>query len=279
MGSRSFERLVWGYVVLAYLFIFSPLVTTVAFSFNEDRFASLPWRGFTLEWYRQLFTSSALMEALVHSVLVGLAVGVTAATLGFLGAYGLHRLIGGRGSGVVSLVLLSPLAVPWLLLGLGLLIFLNALGVPRSLVSVWIGHSVFAIPLAILVVQSRLQTLPPRLEEAALDLGASRFQALRYVVLPLALPGVAAAFLLSFTLSFDEFIMAWFLTGFDVTLPVQIWTMVRSGINPTINAVGALVFVLSITLTVVAQRLITARRDSAWRRPSDVPPLSLAGRQ
>lgn len=263
MRGRSFDRLVWAYVGLAYLFIFSPLFTTVAFSFNQDRFASLPWRGFTLKWYRQLFASSALMDALWNSVMVGVAVGLTAAVLGFLGAYGLHKLTGGRGSGLLSLVLLSPLAVPWLLLGLGLLIFLNSLGVPRSLVNVWIGHSVFAIPLAVMVIQSRLQTLPPRLEEAALDLGASRFRALWHVVLPLALPGVAAAFLLSFTLSFDEFIMAWFLTSFDVTLPVQIWTMVRSGINPTINAVGALVFVFSITLTVVAQWLLTARREAA----------------
>ncbi|REJ37311.1 MAG: ABC transporter permease [Bacillota bacterium] len=263
MGSRAFQRAIWVYVGLAYLFIFSPLVTTAAFSFNEDRFASLPWRGFTLKWYRQLLASSALVDALINSVVVGLAVGVTAAVLGFLGAYGLHRLLGGRVSGLLSMVLLSPLAVPWLLLGLGLLIFLNSLGVPRSLASVWIGHSVFAIPLAVMVIQSRLATLPQRLEEAALDLGAGRLQALRYVVLPLSLPGVAAAFLLSFTLSFDEFIMAWFLTSFDVTLPVQIWTMVRSGINPTINAVGALVFVFSITLTVVAQWLLTARREAA----------------
>jgi spermidine/putrescine transport system permease protein len=252
--------LLWVALVLGYAFVLAPIVVTIAFSFNEARFSVLPWRGFSLRWYDQAFSSPATLEALRNSIFVGLALATTAVVLGFLGAYGLARWQT-RLQQPISLVLLSPLAVPWLFLGLGLLIFLTSLGVSRSLFTVYLGHTVFAVPLATLIIRARLSTLPISQEEAAWNLGAKPWQGLLHVVLPQSWPGIAAAFLLVFTLSFDEFIMAWFLSGFDVTLPVHIWGKIRSGVDPTINAIGSVIFIGSISLAVTAQFLIRRKAD------------------
>jgi spermidine/putrescine transport system permease protein len=250
--------LLWATLVLGYAFVLAPIIVTIVFSFNEARFSVLPWRGFSLRWYEQAFGSLATLEALRNSIVIGLALASTAVVLGFLGAYGLARWQT-RLQQPIALVLLSPLAVPWLFLGLGLLIFLTGLGVSRSLFTVFIGHTVFAVPLATLIIRARLGTLPISQEEAAWNLGAKPWQGLWHVVLPQTWPGIAAAFLLVFTLSFDEFIMAWFLSGFEVTLPVHIWGRIRSGIDPTISAIGAVIFVGSITLAVTAQFLIRGK--------------------
>jgi len=259
-GDRWTNRLLWLYLILAFGFVFAPIITTVVFSFNVDRFASLPWRGFSLVWYEKLIENPYLWEPLRNSLIVGLAVSLTSVVLGFAAAYALvhHKF---RGQDVFVLGLISPLAVPWILLGLGLLLFLSRLGLSNSLASVWISHTVFTAPLATVVIRARLSGMRRSLEEAAWDLGCGRLRTVWEVVLPAAMPGVLAAALLTFTLSFDEFILAWFVCGFNETLPVKIWGMMRSGINPTISAVGTIVFGMSISLTVVAQFLLRRRGD------------------
>jgi len=254
-GGRAeflWDRILQGYLVLAYAFLFAPIAVTILSSFNADRFVALPWRGFTWHWYQQAVGNPGLLVGLRNSILVATAVGLTSVLLGFPGAYALTRA-GVWWQDVFMLVMISPLAVPWILLGLGLLVFFNTVGIPKSLLTVWISHTVFSAPLAMLIIRGRLNTLRRSYEEAAWDLGASRLRALWEVVFPLSLPAVLGAFLLTFTLSFDEFLIAWIVSGFDVTLPVKIWAMMRSGINPTISAVGTIVFVFSITLSVVAQ--------------------------
>ncbi len=252
--------LLWGYLILAYLFLFAPIAVTIITSFNADRFVALPWRGFTWHWYDQVVGNPDMLVPLRNSVVVATAVGLMSVVLGFLGAYGLTRTRG-RWQDLYMLGLISPLAVPWILLGLGLLVFFTHLGIPKSLLAVWITHTIFAAPLAMLIIRGRLLTMRRSYEEAAWDLGAGRLRAIWEVVLPLAAPGLIGAFLLTFTLSFDEFILAWFVCGFDLTLPVKIWTMMRSGINPTISAIGTIVFCLSITLSVLGQ--VLQRRGAA----------------
>jgi spermidine/putrescine transport system permease protein len=242
------------YLIAGYAFLFAPIVVTIFTSFNADRFVPLPWRGFTWRWYEQVLGTGDLLVPLRNSVLVATGVGLTSAALGFLGAYGLTRTRG-RWQDAYMLGLISPLAVPWILLGLGLLVFFTRLGIPKSLFTVWISHTIFAAPLAMLTIRGRLLTMRRSFEEAAWDLGAGRLRAIWEVVLPLAAPGLIGAFLLTFTLSFDEFILAWFVSGFDLTLPLKIWGMMRSGINPTISAIGAMVFCLSITLSIAGQVL------------------------
>ena len=246
------------YLVFALFFLFAPILVTIAFSFNSDRFPSLPWRGFSLCWYEQLFAYPVLMTPLKNSFLVGIAVSLTAIILGFAGAYGL-RHARFRWKNIYLLGMMSPLAVPWMLLGLGLLIFFSRLNIPKSLFTVWISHLVFCAPLAMVIINTRLNTIPKSMEEAASDLGASHWQTLVKVLLPQSLPGIVAAALLTFTLSFDEFIISWFVSGFSETLPVRIFAMMRSGTNPTLNAIGSIVFFISITFTVVAQFFIRSK--------------------
>jgi spermidine/putrescine transport system permease protein len=257
-ADRLTDRLLGLYLVAAFVFILTPIVTTLIFSFNADRFSSLPWRGFTLGWYARLIEYPELWVPLQNSLVVAFAVSLTSAVLGFAAAYALvnSRF---RGQDALVLALISPLAVPWILLGLGLLLFLSRLGLGNTLTAVWLSHTVFAAPLATVVIRARLSGMRKSFEEAAWDLGCNRLRAIWEVVLPAALPGVMAAILLTFTLSFDEFILAWFVCGFEETLPVKIWSMMRSGTNPTINAIGAIVFSVSITMTVVAQFLMRRR--------------------
>ena len=259
-GGGAANALLAAYLVLFFGFLFLPILMAVESSFNADRFVGLPWRGFTLEWYRGVIETPDLLPSLRRSVIVGLGVAFTSVTLGFFGAYGLTRAaFPGKDAYVMAMI--SPVAVPWVLLGLGFVIYFNTIGIPRSLWAVWISHTVFAAPLALLLLRTRIAAIPASYEEAARDLGASPLGAIREVVLPLSMPAIVAAFLMTFTLSFDEFILAWFVSSFDITLPVKIWTMIRTGLTPTVSAVGVLIFAVSISLTIAAELLLQRRAE------------------
>ncbi len=244
----------WSYLLMAVAFVLGPILITIIFSFNLDRFSGLPWRGFTLKWYDKLFANEKVVSSLFNSILLGTAVSLTAAVLGFTGAYGLRHWKS-KLKNVFLLAVMSPLAVPWTLLGLALLIFFNWINCPKSLITVWISHVVFTAPLALTIISARMQTIPLSTEEAARDLGANDLMTMLLVILPQTWPAIFAALLLTFTISFDEFIIAWFVCGFDQTLPVYIYSVIRSGTTPMINAIGAVVFSISLTLVSVAQML------------------------
>jgi spermidine/putrescine transport system permease protein len=249
-----------GYLLIFFLFLFTPIGMAVIASFNDDRFVGIPWRGFTLRWYQGIVDTPDLLPSLRNSVVVGIAVATTSVTLGFLGAYSLTRWTF-RAQDLYVMALISPLAVPWVLLGLGFVIYFNQIGVPRSLFAVWISHTVFAAPLAMILLRSRMATVAPNLEEAALDLGANRPRALLEVMLPMTAPAIVAAFLLTFTMSFDEFILAWFVSGFNLTLPVKLWTMIRTGVTPTVSAMGVVIFVTSMSFVVLAELALRRRSN------------------
>lgn len=232
-------------------FVYVPMAMVAVSAFNRNRLSALPWRGFTLQWFGNIPVEPGLLDALRNSLIVGVAVGVTATLLGSLAAYGLRRRTF-RGQGVVLAFLASPLAVPWVLLGLGFLLFFNAVGFPRGLLAVWVAHTTFAAPLAFMVIRPSANALAARLEEAAVDLGASSFQTVWNVILPLLTPALAAAALLTFTLSLDEFIMAWFVCGFDDTLPVRIWSSLKQGISPSISAISLIMLCFSMCTLVIA---------------------------
>jgi spermidine/putrescine transport system permease protein len=242
------------YVAMAILFIMGPIFVTIAFSFNLDRFASLPWKGFTLQWYEKVLANNDIIHSLVNSIILGICVSLTSVVLGFAGAFGLRHWKS-RLKGPFMLVSLSPLMVPWTLLGLALLIFFNRFGIPKSLFTVWISHTVFTAPLALTIINARMQAIPKSMDDAAWDLGAGNLRTMFCVLLPQTIPAIAAAALMTFTISFDEFIIAWFVCGFDKTLPVYIYSVIRSGVNPTINAIGTIVFVISLCLISLAQFL------------------------
>jgi spermidine/putrescine transport system permease protein len=256
---RAGQYLFFSLMITVLLFIFAPIITIIIFSFNVDKFASLPWKGFTIAWYDKLLSDPNILQALNNSVIVASSVALSSCVLGFLGAYALYRRPF-KFQNVYLALMISPLAVPWIILGLALAVFLTTMDMEGSLVSVWISHTVFAAPFAMLIIRARMSGLDSRFEEAGWDLGANRLKAIWHIVIPLTLPGIIAAFLLTFTISFDEVIIAWFVCGFEETLPVKIYGMIRSGINPTINAIGSIIFVFTMTLAVLAQMLIRDRK-------------------
>jgi len=252
--SRNMKILGRIYMALAIVFIMGPILVAIAFSFNSSRFCSLPWQEFTLKWYEQVFSNDDIMIALKNSLIIGVAVSLTSIALGFAGAFGMRHWRS-KLKGPFAVVSLSPIMVPWTLLGLALLIFFNNIGLPKGLVTVWISHTVFTAPLALNIINARMQTIPKTMDDAAWDMGASDFRTMLTVLLPQTFPAIAAAALMTFTMSFDEFIIAWFVCGFEETLPVYIYSIIRSGTSPVINAIGALVFLFSLGLISVAQFL------------------------
>lgn len=244
------------YLVAAYVFIFLPIGVLVLFSFQDGIVPVPPFQGFTLRWYESLFADDRMMSALVNSLLVGLASAAAATLLGFLAAYGLARYQP-RARRVLEGLIIAPIAVSYLVIGLGLGMAFNELGLSRSLEQVVVGHIVIDLPIAFVVILSQMDEHQEHAERAARDLGAPEWRVLAGITVPLLLPALLAAFVLTFTLSWDEFVIALLLTRFDVTLPVEIWSAIRTGLDPETNAVGTLVFLLSVGLLVVAYPLFT----------------------
>jgi spermidine/putrescine transport system permease protein len=248
-----------AYVLAIYAFIYLPVVTLMLFSFQEGRVAVPPFRGPSLQWYESLFENERMMTALSNSVVVGLVSATIATLLGFLAAYGVARFRPAAGEALRGF-LVAPLAVSYLLIGLGLSLGWTELGVGRSLVLVVIGHVVINLPLAFVVLLSQMSEQQVRLEWAARDLGASDARVLMLVTVPVLSPGILASLALCFTLSWDEFIIALLLTRFDVTLPVEIWSALRTGLDPETNAAGTLVFLLSVGVLVLALAVVARLR-------------------
>ena len=241
-----------GYAAALYGFIFLPVAVLCLFSFQGGRFPIPPFNGPSLKWYGEVLGDGKLVEALAHSLLVALASSAVACVLGFVAAYGLarHRL---PASGLQRALIAAPLTVSYLIIGLGLLITFNAIGVPRSLLTVGIGHAVINTPLCFAIIYSQMGAHQVNIERAARDLGANDAQVMWLVTAPMLGPAIMASYFLSVTFSWDEFIIAFLLSRFDVTLPVEIWSLLRSGLNPKTNAVGSIVFLVSIVLVLVLE--------------------------
>lgn len=246
------RRMAWIYLVLAYGFIFLPVAVLVAFSFQDGRLPVPPFQGVTLKWYAQVLGNRDLMAALGHSALVALASSAVALALGFLAAHGLARVVL-PGAALMRGLLIAPMAVSTLIIGLGLLAFFNQLGVKPSLIATAVGHVVINLPLCFAICYAAMGDHQRSAERAARDLGASEVQVLWHVSAPMLAPALGAAFFLSVTFSWDEFILAFLLTRFDVTLPVEIWSMLRSGLSPATNAIGSLVFLASAALVIALE--------------------------
>ncbi len=250
----------FSYVVVVFGFILLPVLTLVLFSFQDGSLAVPPLRGLSLRWYEALFADGRMMAALRNSALVGVVSASISTLLGFLAAYGLARYRP-KGTQALRAFLIAPLAVSYLVIGFGLSLTFNQLSVGRSLVTVAIGHVVINLPLAFAIILSQMTEQQERYERAARDLGARESRVIALVTVPTLAPGLLAAFLLSFTLSWDEFIIALLLTRFDVTLPVEIWSALRTGLNPKTNAAGTTVFTLSVGLLVIAYAFISRRLE------------------
>ena len=248
------------YLVLALSFIYLPVVVLVLFSFQDGVLPVFPFTGPSLQWYEKMLANERLVESLINSVVVAILSSIVATFLGFLAAYGMARRKP-RFAGGIRFVLMAPLTVSYLIIAMGMLITLNLIGIPKSLFSVGLGHVVINLPLCFAIIYSQFGDHLRNIDWAARDLGASDTQTLLLVIAPIMKPSLLASFCLSATLSWDEFIIAFLLSRFDVTLPVIIFEMLRAGLTPEVNAAGTMVFAISmLTIGVTAIFMFIAFR-------------------
>jgi spermidine/putrescine transport system permease protein len=249
----------WVYGVLAFVFLLIPIVYTIVFSFNDARRTNIVWRGFTLDNWTHVCDAQGVCAAFVNSLVVGLAATVFATVLGTAIAIALVRYRFRFRSGI-TLLLFLPMATPEVVLGAGLASEFLTAGIPKGIGTVIIAHTMFCISFVVVTVRARVASLDPALEEAGRDLYASPAQVFWRITLPLLLPGIIAAALLSFALSFDDFIITNFNSGAFVTFPKYLYTAAARGIPPESNVIASAVFLLALVIVVVVQVSTAARR-------------------
>ncbi len=249
------------------VFLYLPIVFMIVFSFDEGATPGLPITGFTLHWYEAMLNNRVLLRAVGNSVTVAIIVSILATVIGTMAAFVLVR---GRirFPNATRIAFTLPIMVPGVLIGVSLLIyFARVLDFSLSLATVVAGHLVVTVPFVVLIVASRLQSFDRSLEWAAADLGASPRRAIRHIVLPLIAPAIIAGALISVTLSIDEFVITWFTVGSQPTLPTFIYTRVKFGVTPEVNAVATvMLFVTLGTLGLAAVALSRARRMTGRSR-------------
>ena len=259
IGSRWPRRLLAVHSALVYLFLYLPIAVLVVFSFNAARQTAV-WDGLTLDWYRRLLDDEALLGAVRNSLTVASCTTLAATILGTLAALamGRHQF---RGKRPTQALLMLPVVIPEIVLGAALVTFFGVARMRLSLTTVILAHVVFSISYVAIVVRARLAGLDPSLEEAARDLGAGSFDTFRRVTLPLLFPGIVASALLVFTLSIDDYVITSFVAGVGATtLPLHIYSMLKVGVTPEINAVSTLLLAVTVALIVAAQRLLQEKK-------------------
>ncbi len=249
MRRRRFG--LWLAAGAGYAFLYIPLVIVVVYSFNDSRL-NAEWVGFTLGWYDKLFHDDDMLVAAGNSLAIGLVASAVATVLGTMAGVAMYRYR----LRLLPLLVLTPIAIPEILMGVSLLIFFVLVNFTLGLVSVALAHITFCIGFVAIVVRARLAGMDEDLIEAARDCGATPWNAFRYVTLPLIMPGVIAGALMAFTLSIDDFVITFFTAGAGtVTLPLQIYSMIKIAVTPEVNAVSTLLMLLTLALIIIASRL------------------------
>nr|WP_236779022.1 ABC transporter permease [Agromyces seonyuensis] len=254
------------YVTIAFVFLLIPIVYTIVFSFNDSIKSNIAWRGFTLDKWANVCVveNGAVCEAFGNSILIGVISTLVATTLGTMIAIALVRYRF-RGSGAISLLLFLPMATPEVVLGAGLAAQFLAVGVPKDMLTIILAHVMFCISFVVVTVKARVASLDPALEEAGRDLYGSPVQVFWRVTFPLLMPGILAAALLSFALSFDDFIITNFNSGSVTTFPKYIYISATRGIPAEANVIASAVFLLALVAVVVAQLGHAAREKRLAR--------------
>jgi putrescine transport system permease protein len=270
MSQTSNKIFAKGWMFAVYLFLYLPIITLVVFSFNDSKLVTV-WSHASLRWYSALMQDSDLISAVILSLKIAFLSALMSVFFGTFTAFALHRYSHFRGRTLLSSMATTPLVMPDVIVGLSLLLMLVSiqhwLGFPeRGLFTILLGHALLGTAYATVVVTSRLREMDGRLDEAAMDLGCKPLQVFWLVTLPLLLPGLVSAFLLTFTLSFDDVVLSSFLSGPGYsTMPMVIFSRARLGLNPTINAV-ATVTIVAVTIAVVASSLYTSNQERKRKR-------------
>lgn len=236
------------------LFFYLPLLVLVIYSFNEGK--SMVWKGFSLKWYRELFQySENIWKAFRYSIAVALLSGFLSTVIGTLGAIAL-KWYSFKTKKYLKILTVLPLVVPDIIIGVSLLILFSTFQVKLGLFTIFIAHTTFNIPYVLFIVMARLDEFDYSVVEAAYDLGANEMQTLKKVILPMLLPAIISGFLMAVTLSFDDFVITFFVAGpGSSTLPLRIYSMIRLGVSPVINALSVILISLSIFLTISTKKL------------------------
>jgi len=250
MSSRRRTAL-WIAAGAGYAFLYVPLVIVIVYSFNNSRL-NAEWVGFTLSWYETLFHDQDMIFAAGNSLAIAFTASLVSTVLGTAAGMAMYRYP----TKLLSVLVLAPIAIPEILMGVSLLIFFVLLNFTLGLVSVALAHIAFCIGFVAIVVRARLAGMDETLVEAARDCGASPWDAFRYITLPLIMPGVIAGALMAFTLSIDDFVITFFTAGAGtVTLPLQIYSMIKVAVTPEVNAVSSLLMLLTLALIIIASKL------------------------
>lgn len=246
-------------LTLGFAFLYLPMILLIVYSFNSSKLVTV-WAGFSTKWYGELMQNEAFLDAALVTLKVAVASSTLATILGTMAAYVLVRAGRFHGRTLFSGMIYAPLVMPEVITGLSLLLLFIGIGLDRGVLTIVLAHATFSMCYVSVVVSSRLISFDRSLEEAALDLGCSPFDAFRLVTLPIIAPAVISGWLLAFTLSLDDLVIASFTTGpSSTTLPIKIWSAVRLGVSPEINALSTLMIGI-VTVGVISASLISKRR-------------------
>lgn len=253
---KWFARL---YLTVMYLLLFAPIVVMVVFSFNASK-VGYQWGGFSFNWYHELFNNPAMMQAAGHSILLAVVSATVTTIIGGLTALSFQRY-DFKGKTVLQSLLFVLMMSPEIVLAISLLALFLILGLQLGFVTLLIAHITFCLPFVVITVSARLSSLDNQVLEASRDLGASEFTMIRTVLVPIILPAILAGWVLAFTLSLDDVVVSTFVTGpeFEI-LPLQIYSMVRVGVKPEVNAIGTILLAVSLLGLLIAQLLLLKKR-------------------
>ena len=253
MTKDKFYNLVLKfYLFFIFVFIFTPIAFSIIFSFNSQRFPTIPLGNFSLEWYIKIFNDAEIWQAAINSVIVSSITCLIATFLGFCTAYSDYRY-SFKFKGIYLALVLLPPTIPLIILALAMLAWLSKIGMSGQLWSIICAHSVLTAPFAMAIIRLRLNQMDPDLEAASWNLGGSEWATMRNVILPYCRPAIISSLCLTAAVSFDEFAISWFVSGLNKTVPVIILEIVQGNIDPQVNAIGTFVFFTSITLVIMAQ--------------------------
>jgi spermidine/putrescine transport system permease protein len=237
--------------ILIYIFLYLPIIILILYSFNDSRI-NVSWVGFTLKWYKILLDDKQLMKAFFNSLVIAAFASLISVILGTFAGVALHK----HKIPILSYLVMIPVAAPELLIGVSLLLFFMLIHLTLGYVSITLAHIAFCLSFVTISVKTRMHDMDDSVLEAARDLGANSFQTFYLVLIPMILPGIIAGGLMAFTLSIDDFVITFFTTGVDsVTLPIAIYSMLKMGITPEINAISTMLICITLILILIARKL------------------------
>jgi putrescine transport system permease protein len=260
-GQSIFLR---AMLVLGFAFLYAPILSLVVYSFNESKLVTV-WAGFSVKWYGELFRDQGIMDAAWVSIRIAFFTACASVVLATIASMVMTRFRPFRGKTLFGALITAPLVMPEVITGLSILLLFVSFGIARGMTTIWIAHVTFCVSFVAVVVSSRLGELDKSIEEAAMDLGANRVQVFFQITLPIIMPALVSGWLLAFTISLDDVVIAQFVSGpGSTTLPMEIFSKVRLGVSPDINALATIIIGI-VALGVFVATLLQLRRPRAAR--------------